>query len=72
MELSKFIINNSFNDVENYYEPKINEMKSYILLDLMLSSKNMDERKKNVEKYLPENKDSFIYLLELLDKNKTP
>ena len=70
-KLSKIIIDNSYKNAEEYFTPKMNEMKSYILARMVLTITKTEERKKIVEKFLPENKDSFIYLLERLDENKT-
>jgi alkyl hydroperoxide reductase subunit AhpF len=71
VKLSKFLIDSSFDTAKQHFEPKINEMQSFILANLILSSDTMSGRKEIIEKYLPENKDSFIYLLDLLDKNRT-
>jgi hypothetical protein len=71
VNLSKVIMDNSFDMYDKYFTPKMNEMKSHILIDILFSSKTYAERKEYIETNLPVNKDAFIYLLDYLENEKT-
>lgn len=69
---TKEAINKIQQDVHDFYIPKINEMKTYILTDILIKNMvNKEDKIKYINDNFKETKDDFIFLIEKIYKDQT-